>query len=64
MDRQIKKSLRENCQRGQRAREIIRAMDTKNITFEENYVIIRIGNLIKTANKKHHTGEVKFLHFP
>ena len=39
-------------------------MDTRNITFEENYVIIRIGNLFKTTNKKHHTGNVKVSHFP
>ena len=49
---------------GQRAREIITAMGIGNSTFEENYVIIRIGNLLKTTNKKHHTGEVKFPHFP
>ena len=39
-------------------------MDTRYISFEKNYVIIRIGNLLKTANKKHHTGVVKFPHFP
>ena len=43
---------------------MITAMDTRNITFEENYVIIRIGNLLKTTYKKHHTGEVKLPHFP
>ena len=49
---------------GQRSREVITAMDTGNITFEENHFIIRIGNLLKTFNKKHHTGEVKFSLFP
>ena len=39
-------------------------MDTRNITFEESYVIIRIGNLLKTTNKKQHTGEVQFPYFP
>ena len=69
MVRQIKKPFRENCHftiysMWQRAREMITAMDTRNITFEENYVIIRIGNLLKTTYKKHHTGEVKLPHFP
>ena len=49
---------------GQRAREIITAMDTRNITFEENYVIIRIGDILKTTNQKNHTGEVKYPKFP
>ena len=35
-------------------------MDTRNITFEENYVTIRIRNLLKTKNN---TGEVEFPHF-
>ena len=39
-------------------------MDTRSIAFEENYVIIRIGNLFKTRNKKNHTGNVKVSHFP
>ena len=49
---------------GQRAGEIKTTMDTRNVTFEENYVIIGTVNLLKTRNKKHHTGEVKFPHFP
>ena len=70
MERQTKKSFRENYHFTinsvwtQRARKIITAMDIRNITFEENYVIIRRGSLLKTTNKKHHTGEVKFPHFP
>ena len=43
---------------GQRGRAIIIAMDTRRITFEENYVIIRIGNLLKATNEKCHTEEV------
>ena len=46
MDRQIKKFFSENCHlvsilSGQRARESITAMDTRNITFEDNYVIVK-----------------------
>ena len=45
---------------GQRAREILSLMDIRNITMEETCLIIRIGDLLKTSNRKFHNGELKF----
>ena len=35
-------------------------MDTRNITMEETCLTIRIGDLLKTSNRKFHNGELKF----
>ena len=45
---------------GQRAREIIAVIDLRNICFEKDILIIRIGDLLKTAPQKFHLGEIKF----
>ena len=45
---------------GQRAREMLSLMDIRNITMEETCLIIRIGDLLKTSNRKFHIGELKF----
>ena len=45
---------------GQREREILSLMDIRNITMEEACLIIRIGDLLKTSNRKFHNGELKF----
>ena len=39
---------------GQRAREILSLMDIRNIPMEETCLIIRIGDLLKTSNRKFH----------
>ena len=41
---------------GQGAREIITVFDIRSITLEENYIVIIIGDALKTTSKKHHTG--------
>ena len=45
---------------GQRAREILTAMDLRNICFEKDVVIIRIGDFLKTSTQKFHLGEIEF----
>ena len=45
---------------GQRAQEILSLIDIRNITMEETSLIIRIRDLVKTANRKFHNGESKF----
>lgn len=45
---------------GQRAREILSLMDTRNISVEETCLIIRVGDLLKTSNSKFHNGELCF----
>ena len=45
---------------GQREREILSLMDIRNITMEEACLIIRIGDLLKTSNRKFHNEELKF----
>ena len=45
---------------GQHAREILSLMNIRNITMEETCLIIRIGNLLKTSNRKFQNGELKF----
>ena len=44
---------------GQRAREILSLMDIRNITMEQTCLIIRIGDLLKTSNRKFHNEELK-----
>ena len=44
---------------GQRAREILSLMDIRNITMEQTCLIIRIGDLLKTSNRKFHYEELK-----
>ena len=31
-----------------------------NLSFEENFLVIRVGDIMKTSNKKLHIGEIKF----
>ena len=45
---------------GQGAREIITVFDIRKVILEVNYIVTRIGDALKTASKKQHTGEVKF----
>ena len=45
---------------GQRGREILSVMDMPNTTVEENFLIIRIGDQLKTTGIKFHMGEIKF----
>ena len=45
---------------GQRAREILSLMDIRNITMEQTCLIIRIGDLLKTSNRKFHSEELSF----
>ena len=45
---------------GQRGREILSVMDIRNTTIEENFLIIRIGDQLKTTGIKFHVGEIKF----
>ena len=45
---------------GQRAWEILSLMVIRNITMEDTCLIIRIGDLLKTSNRKFHYGELKF----
>ena len=44
-----------------RAREILGAIDLKNISFGQNLFIIRTGDVFKTATRTFHSGELKFL---
>ena len=43
----------------QRAREILSLMDIRNTTMEETCLKIRIGDLLKTLNRKFRNGELK-----
>ena len=45
---------------GQREREMLSVMDIRNTTTEENFLIIRIGDQLKTTGIKFHVGEIKF----
>ena len=45
---------------GQHGREILSVMDIRNTTIEENFLIIRIGDQLKTTAIKFHVGEIKF----
>ena len=44
---------------GQRGREILSVMDIRNTTIEENFLIIQIGDRLKTTDIKFHVGEIK-----
>ena len=46
--------------RGQGEREIS-LIDIRKTTIEENFLIIRIGDKLKTTSIKFHVGEIKFL---
>ena len=45
---------------GQRPKEILGLNDIRNLSFEENFLVIRIVDIMKTSNKKFHIGEIKF----
>ena len=45
---------------GQRPKEIFRLIDVRNLSFEENLLVIRIGDIMKTSSKKFHIDEIKF----
>ena len=45
---------------GQRPKEILGLIDLRNLSFEENFLVIRIGDTMKTWNKKFHIDEIKF----
>ena len=45
---------------GQRPKEILGLIDIRNLSFEENFLVIRNGDIMKTSNKKCHIGEIKF----
>ena len=44
----------------QRPKEILGLIDIRNLSFEENFLVIRIGGIMKTSNKKFHIDEIKF----
>lgn len=44
---------------GHRAREALSLLDIRNITFEENFAILRIADPLKTSNRFFHNGEIK-----
>ena len=46
--------------RGQRGREILSVIDIRNTTIEEHFLIIRIGDKLKTTSIKFHVGDIKF----
>ena len=46
---------------GQRAAEILFAMDTRNIVLSDELCIIQIGDLLKNSSPKFHNGEIKYL---
>ena len=45
---------------GQRRKEILGIVDIRNLLFKENFLVIHIGDIMKTSNKKFHIGEIKF----
>ena len=45
---------------GQRASEILAVKDLRNICFENDVVIIRLRDLLKTSTQKFNLGEIKF----
>ena len=45
---------------GQRGREILSVMDIRNTSIKENFLVIRIGDKLKTTSIKFHVGEIKF----
>ena len=45
---------------GQRPKETLGLTDIRNLSFEENFLVICIGDIMKTSNKKFHIGEIKF----
>ena len=45
---------------GQRSKEVFGLIDIRNLSFEENFLVICIGDIMKTSNKNLHIGEIKF----
>ena len=45
---------------GERGREILSVMGIRNTTIEEIFLVIRIGDKLKTTSIKFHVGEIKF----
>ena len=45
---------------GQIPKEVLGLIDIRNLSIEENFLFIRIDNIMKTSNKKFHIGEIKF----
>ena len=45
---------------GQRGREVLSVRDIRNTTIKENFVVIRIGDKVKTTSIKFHVGKIKF----
>lgn len=43
---------------GQRAREMLSVIDIKSIKFKESYYLVRIVDILKTSNAKHHQGQM------
>ena len=44
----------------QRPKEKLGLINIRNLSFEENFPVIRIGDIMKTSNKKFHIGEIRF----
>ena len=44
----------------QRPKKILGLIDIRNLLFEEDFLVIRIGDIMKTSNKKFRIGEIKF----
>ena len=45
---------------GQCGREVLSVRDIRNTTIKENFVVIRIGDKVKTTSIKFHVGKIKF----
>ena len=45
---------------GQRSKEIFGLIDIRNLSFEVNFLVICIGDIMKKLNKNLHIGEIKF----
>ena len=45
---------------GQRPKEILGLTDIRNLSFEENFLFIRIDDIMNTSNKKFNIGDIKF----
>ena len=45
---------------GQRRMEILSVMDIRNTTIEENFLVIRISDILKTTSIKFHLGKISF----
>ena len=45
---------------GKDLKEKLGLINIRNLSFEENFPVIRIGDIMKTSNKKFHIGEIRF----